>query len=373
MPDFHIVEGRPGSDWIYDRLHALELAINLEQLGEDLTTSPDRLRASYSDERNAIKGMLLVLPGSAPAGAEPGRFGVPEASTKAVDLLGGAEFMLPTADNTHLLDNLYCQVRADARRGGVGTALWREIVRIAGDRGRSTIVGWTQHLAGRNVEGEPLRPATGVGHLPVDEASRFAGSRGLSLSQVERQSRLPLPVSPGFLDGLRADAEAHALPAYRVVSWLGQTPEEYLDGVAMMNHTLSVDAPIGDLDWEPEAWDAERVRHGDERAHLTGQSVYTMAMVAGSPEVAALTQIHVHDVTPERPEQWTTVVAKAHRGHRLGMLIKAVNLQLLAAEFPLASHLDTWNAGENDHMLAINTRIGFRLHSVHGAWQTRLL
>lgn len=372
MPIFHIVEARPSSDWVYDRLHALEVAVTEEVLGEDKSVSADWNRAAYADERTSLRVLLLALPGPAPIDDTPGRFGLPAAPVAPVEPLGVLEFTMPSLDNLHLVDDAYIQVRAEARHQGIGTALWREVVRIARAEGRDSIIAWSPHLAGASSSPQRVLPPTGVGHLPVDRATRFAQSLGLSLAQVERESRLLLPVDPALLARLRAAAEEKALPAYEVVSWVGPTPAEHQDRVAQLNRTLSTDAPSGDLDFQEEEWDAERVQHSDSVAHLTGHSVTTLAIHSVTGAGAGLTQIHVHHAHPHRPEQWNTVVSKAHRGHRLGQLIKVVNLLQLDATDPQGRYVETWNAGENNHMLAINTLIGFRLHSVHGAWQARL-
>lgn len=373
MPEFHVCEVTPAADWVYDRVHDLEVAVSLEHFGEDLSVSAEWNRASHANERDAVKPLLVALPGPAPAGEQPGRFGLPLAPDDPVDLLGTIQFELPTTDNLHLAEDGYCQVRADARRHGIGTALWRETVRIARQHGRTSVLGWSEHLlATADPHGDRVVLPSGEGWVPVDAGSRFAQAQGLQLAQVERQSRLLLPVPPGRLAELRARAEAHALPGYRVESWIGPIPEEHLDRVAVMYRALSTDAPTGDVDWQEEHWDADRVRHSDRQKHLTGHSVFSLAVAAGTGEAAGLTEIHVHDAHSHRPEQWTTVVAEAHRGHRLGLLLKVANLQLLATDQPDARHLDTWNAGENDHMLAINDLLGFRPHSVHGAWQLRL-
>ena len=316
-----------------------------------------------------MKGLLLALPGAVPGEAPPGRFGLPEAPDGPVEVLGVLEFVLPTKDNQHLMDDVYIQVRRQFRRAGIGSTLWREARRIAAEQGRSAIIAWTHHLAGTTSVPERVEAPTGVGHLPVDRGTLFAQSLGLRLAQVERESRLLLPVAPTLLDDLRAEAEARALPDYAVVSWIGPTPEEHLDRVAELNRTLSADAPTGELDWQEEVWDAERVRQSDALSHRTGYSVCALAIHAATGEAAGFTLIHVHNAYPYRPEQWNTVVAGAHRGHRLGLLIKAVNLQQLATSTPEGRYVETWNAGENNHMLGINTRLGFRLHSVHGGWK----
>ncbi len=369
MSEFHIVEARPQADWVYDSVHALEVEVSTDLVGEDQAVSAEWLRASAADERNALKGLLLALPGPIPEDAAIGRLGLPEAPAEPVEVLGSLNFGLPLKDNLHLMDDVYIQVRLDARRTGVGTALWREARRIVGERGRTSVIGWTQHLAGAAPDAEQVIPPTGVGSIPVDRGTLFAQSLGLQLAQVERESRLLLPVDPELLDRLRAEAEERALPTYRVVSWVGPAPEEHLARVAEMNRTLSTDAPTGELEWEEEAWDVDRVRHSDEVSHTTGYGVSSLAIHADTGTVAGYTRIQVHNAHPHRPEQWNTAVAAAHRGHRLGMLLKTTNLQQLAATTPGARYVETWNAGENDYMLAINTALGFRLHSVIGAWK----
>ena len=67
-----------------------------------------------------------------------------------------------------------------------------------------------------------------------------------------------------------------------------------------------------------------------------------------------------------------TLVLSEHRGRRLGMLVKAANLQRLAVEQPAARRVGTWNAEENSHMLAINVALGFRPAGGSGEWQARL-
>ena len=63
----------------------------------------------------------------------------------------------------------------------------------------------------------------------------------------------------------------------------------------------------------------------------------------------------------ERPgigHQHDTSVVGAHRGHRLGLLLKASMLQWLAEERAAAGEVDTWNAESNDHMIGVNEQLG---------------
>jgi hypothetical protein len=49
-----------------------------------------------------------------------------------------------------------------------------------------------------------------------------------------------------------------------------------------------------------------------------------------------------------------------HRGHRLGITLKATVLRLLAADHPERRLIHTWNGVGNAPMQAINRTLGFR-------------
>ena len=51
------------------------------------------------------------------------------------------------------------------------------------------------------------------------------------------------------------------------------------------------------------------------------------------------------------------------------MWIKAANCALISQERPSSRRVHTWNADENDYMLAINTRLGYRRQNIAAAWQ----
>ena len=127
MPQFHIVEARPRTDWAYDSLHALEVAVTTELLGEDQSVGADWSRANYSSEVTSIKGMLLALPGEAPADAAAGRFGLPEAPDSPAEVLAAVEFAMPTRDNLNLMDDVYVQVVTKLMRLTVDNTGWHGI------------------------------------------------------------------------------------------------------------------------------------------------------------------------------------------------------------------------------------------------------
>jgi RimJ/RimL family protein N-acetyltransferase len=67
-----------------------------------------------------------------------------------------------------------------------------------------------------------------------------------------------------------------------------------------------------------------------------------------------------------------TAVVPAHRGHRLGLLVKIAMLELLAEREPAIRRIYTGNAGSNAHMIAINEQLGYHISAVHRAWELDL-
>ena len=374
MPiDFHLVEVPVGHSWAYDALATLSTEISVETYGEDRTVSLATLRQLHGDDHQGVPGFLAALPGAGSPTTPTGRFGLPVAPEDPAEMLASVEFLLPTLDNTHLVDDAWLQVDIRYRRQGIGRALWREVVRIGREHGRTTLVMWSDHALDVHDTSLPrVEPSTGAGDVPLGPAAGFALALGHRLEQVERQSRLLLPVDDSRLAALASEAEAHAIPRYRTDSWSGASETGRAEALARLNHAFSSDAPTGGIDVEPQEWDAARVHRQEERSLRTGELFTTVAFEASTGEPVAVTQLFCEYAHPHRVEQRNTVVSAPHRGVRLGLLVKVTNLRLLAASWPEAREVTTWNADENAPMLAINTALGYRPFARSAAWQRRI-
>ncbi|WP_411373924.1 hypothetical protein ACLH0K_12675 [Arthrobacter sp. MPF02] len=102
------------------------------------------------------------------------------------------------------------------------------------------------------------------------------------------------------------------------------------------------------------------------------QSVVAAALHRETRELVAYTVLNWRPAVPASIAQQDTLVAGDHRGHRLGMLIKLANLRRAQARWRSARSILTWNASENQHMLAINIALGFKPAGYEGEWQKRL-
>jgi RimJ/RimL family protein N-acetyltransferase len=118
-----------------------------------------------------------------------------------------------------------------------------------------------------------------------------------------------------------------------------------------------------DVGEEEEVWDAERVRDQvDGLRARRGRHVYTIAALhAASGEMAAITDVEADPESPTWGDQLLTAVTRPHRGHRLGLLVKAAMLEWLAVAEPQLERIITGNAAVNQHMIAINEQLGYEL------------
>ncbi|HEY3574134.1 MAG TPA: GNAT family N-acetyltransferase [Arthrobacter sp.] len=258
---------------------------------------------------------------------------------------------------------------------GIGQALLRHAEALAEEDGRSTLQSFTEHPPGFDPDDATgiLKPGTGTGGVPAAARGvRFAVAAGYTLEQVTRFSALDMPPSDGVLDTLEREAARIAGDGYEILGWTDRCPDEYVEQMAVLMSRMSTDTPAGALHYDAEVWDARRVRHLEDEWKRTGlESLVAAARHKASGELAAYSVLQHTDEKPWLAEQDDTLVAKAHRGHRLGMLVKVLNLRRLQQEHPELERVLTFNAAENDHMLAINVALGFRPAGYDGEWQRR--
>ncbi|MBC9733766.1 GNAT family N-acetyltransferase [Nocardioides marmotae] len=264
----------------------------------------------------------------------------------------------PRHDNLDRAD-LSVHVLPAHRRRGHGTRVLAHLEQVARERGRSILLAEAHYAYAAG-------PA-GAGECGPE----FARARGYALGLGDVQRRLRLPVAAGLLDRLAAEAAPHHA-AYTLRSWVGPVPDELLDGWAEVTASLTTEAPVGELALEPERPDPVAVREHEAVLTRQGRRKYNTVALAPDGTVAAYTDLVTTVHEPGRAYQWGTLVRRAHRGHRLGLAVKVANLRLLQAGRPDLTHLLTYNAEVNDHMVAVNDLLGFEPVARLGEFQKRL-
>ncbi|GAB3068257.1 GNAT family N-acetyltransferase [Nocardioides zeae] len=272
------------------------------------------------------------------------------------EVVGGGMLSLPQLDNlTTASPDVWVPV--EGRRRGIGRAVHAALVADAVAAGRSVLQAAVHEGPGEH--GEDLG---GPG---------FSAALGYEVALVELQSRLDLPVPAATLDALAAAAAPHHA-AYTLRSRQGPVPDDLVASYVELDAIVDVEAPSGDLDIEPLHADVDVWRHKEREAAAQGRRNVSTAAVAPDGDVVALTELWANDHEPERLNQWSTIVRRDHRGHRLGLALKVANHRLAQERFPEARQVVTWNAESNAHMLAVNVDLGFRVVERTRSVQLRL-
>ena len=256
-----------------------------------------------------------------------------------------AGVVLPLKDNLDHVD-FHVHTHPDRRRRGYGAQMLQHVEQLAVERGRPQLVALVDHAydLGPSGAGEP--------------AVEFLTAHGFTHSLGEVQSSLPLPVADELLEEIEAEvAEAH--DGYTLRSFVDRCPDDLIASLGRVMGMLVTEAPTGELTFEQEVFDEERIRAQEAMMAEAGRTMYFTVALDAAGEVVAYTQLNVPRYDPGKAYQWGTLVDPAHRGHRLGLAVKAANLALLQRSEDGLSEVITSNAEVNEHMLAVNGRFGF--------------
>jgi GNAT superfamily N-acetyltransferase len=261
-----------------------------------------------------------------------------------------------------MLDNLRnahggILVAPEHRRRGIGRSLLAHLRTEATRQNRSRLVFWVS---------QPLDPAV------PDPVGRFAAASGAVPALIQTRRRLDVDaVDPAVLGRLYAQSRARSTD-YSLVQWVGATPPQWLDDMAYLTGRMSTDPPLDGLEWEPEIYDAARIKARDACWLGRGQHNVTTAALDRAGQLVAFTHIGADTTSRWFAWQGDTIVAPEHRGHRLGTLVKVANLERARRERPELRLIDTCNADSNPYMVAINEAMGFRPHRRAIDWQLAL-
>ena len=257
---------------------------------------------------------------------------------------------LPERDNRHYAW-LSVQVHPDHRRRGYGSALLEHLAELAQEAGRTTagIYGWESEAT------------NGFASRHRFEKKSQAIMRRQRLAEVERADLEKI-----------YDESAHAASSYELVRVVGRTPAELMDAMVELTAAIN-DAPTDDLDVEDEVFTPERLTAYEDAVLASGNRLYRLvARHKETGELGGHTVIGVDGARPAIAHQHDTAVVRAHRGHRLGLLLKSAMLLWLADVEPQVETVDTWNAESNDHMIAVNERLGYRIVARELQFERRL-
>lgn len=306
-------------------------------------------------------------------------------------LVGRAEVRLPLIVHTRTAQVLLT-VDPEAEASGVGIELLSAAEQVAAAEARRLVVIQSEHpgpedLVGDGRIGSPtgaitqVRPEDwlsaqdGSGRLPMtNRQTRFAHRAGYRLLTVSDVSRLSLPLEQGQREQLTQDVLEHSgAQDYRVHAWEGAAPERWLDSLARLHSRIPSDSFAAPVVWDPEPWDAARVRRTEELRQEGGdRSFLAVAEHVPTGELVGMTEAVIPEPAGGAGLQDETVVLREHRGRRLGLRIKLENLRRLEEAAPEIRSVYVWTHSGNTRMNWVNRRLGARVIGRSAVWDREI-
>ncbi len=243
------------------------------------------------------------------------------------------------------------------RRKGHGTTLLGHLEETARQLGRSSLLFWVVEDAAERGRG-PNRS--------------FASRHGYDVIEENIERLLTWPRPDGELDEFWNQWCLHASD-YEILSWRGPTPEGLLGGRAHLSAIMPVEVPPTDFGLEEERWDELRVRQHERRVDEMGRDLLvSVARHRASTTLVGFSELSVSRARPETAYQWDTMVTRAHRGHRLGGLLKIATMRLLTKGQYDTSKIITFNSSRNAPMIAVNEALGTSVGGGIVTWRKEL-
>ncbi|MGW3814509.1 GNAT family N-acetyltransferase [Streptomyces sp. NPDC005046] len=250
--------------------------------------------------------------------------------------VGSAFLRLFTREGLDHLAELEIAVHPAERRKGVGGVLLDATTAAARSEGRRSLVS-------RATVGTP--------------GDGFLVARGFRKALSLTFARLPL----AELD-LPAVTEIAERPhqGYALTHWDGIVPPHLAHTYADSRRAMD-DMPMEDSHHAIEVWDVERVVAVAEVVLKRGDALHTVAAVDRSDgSIAGFSELVVPGDGRGDAQHYGTGVLPEHRGHGLGLWMKAESIRLARQRYPELEGLLTDTAESNAPMIGINNTLGYR-------------
>ncbi|TET09805.1 MAG: N-acetyltransferase [Candidatus Thorarchaeota archaeon] len=139
-------------------------------------------------------------------------------------------------------------------------------------------------------------------------------------------------------------------------------PEDILERYTKKYSEVFNQAPFDDLDIGDQIYTPELFRKYEEVAKKMGQTWLTVLLREKNGDISGLSDVIYMPSRAPLLEQFLTGVDQNYRGQGKGKWVKAAMLLRIREEFPDVKVVTTGNAKSNAPMIAINERLGFKLH-----------
>lgn len=192
---------------------------------------------------------------------------------------------------------------------------------------------------------------------------------GLKPVYEEKQSRLLISELDRGLMRSWIERAAERAADYELLYLRSPIPDEMVERFCALTLVMNT-APRDDFEEEDEVMTPESWRETEANVIDASAQLHNLVAVhRESGDFVGYTQIKTLDLHPDQAWQGDTAVDPAHRNRGIGRWLKAAMIERLVEEYPRVTRIDTYNAGSNEPMLAINIEMGFRPIFLARAWQ----
>lgn len=249
--------------------------------------------------------------------------------------MGSAFLRLFTKEGQEHLAELEIAVHPAERRQGVGGRLLDAAVSAARGEGRRSLVAQAE-------DGSP-------GDL-------FLAARGFHRALALTYARLPL----ADVDLARiTEIAERPHPGYGLTHWDGTVPPELARTFTDSRRAMD-DMPMEGTDYGTVVWDVERVVAAAEVIAKRGELLHTVAAVDRTDSsIVGFSELVVPGDGRGDGQHYGTGVLPEHRGHGLGLWMKAAAIRHARQRHPELGGLLTDTADSNKPMRGINDALGY--------------
>ncbi|WP_371552403.1 GNAT family N-acetyltransferase [Streptomyces sp. NBC_00554] len=249
--------------------------------------------------------------------------------------LGSAFLRLFTKEGQEHLAELEIAVHPGERRQGLGGLLLEAAVDAARNEDRRSLLAQAEDAS----PGDLFLTAGGFRRVLALTYAR------LPLADVDRARITEVTQRPH--------------PGYELTHWDGAVPAELAQTFADSRRAMD-DMPMEGTDYGTVVWDVDRVLSVAEVIAKRGELLHTVAAVDRSDgSIAGFSELVVPGDGHGDGQHYGTGVLPEHRGHGLGLWMKAESIRLARLRHPELGGLLTDTADSNAPMLRINDELGY--------------
>lgn len=198
----------------------------------------------------------------------------------------------------------------------------------------------------------------GPAEVGTGPSRQFAPAHGYVVGDEGRQRILSWPDTVTHLGEFESAWGPHAA-GYEFVTFSAPTPAPWRADRIRLRSMMSTEAPHVNQEVEEEIWTEEILTHYETTtSHMGRDMIVTLARHVESGQVVGYSELAVPRTDPSIVDQYDTLVVGAHRGHRLGGLMKVANMRVLEQRGDAVSTITTFNSESNSAMIAVNESLG---------------